>query len=72
MKTLDKVEFNPEMAKQKGFKYFKANILDLAKMGRIGKKEDGKIVPPSDEEIQAAWKKVTGKPVIVEPEKNKS
>jgi hypothetical protein len=70
MKAFRDVQFNVDMAKKKGYDYFKANIKDLVDRGMIGEKVEGKIITPSDQDIRNRYQQITGKTVEVKPEKN--
>lgn len=63
MKKFEEVGFNVEMAKAKGFEYFRANVKDLIARGKIGYKENGKTVTPSEKEIKEKFTEITGFPV---------
>jgi hypothetical protein len=60
MKKLDEMQFSMEVAKRKGFDYFRANVKDLTSRGLIGYKENGKTVTPSESEIKKKFEELTG------------
>lgn len=55
MRGFDIKDFNPKMAFEKGYDYFKSNIKNLVAKDKIGEKREGKWVGPTDAEIRALY-----------------
>jgi hypothetical protein len=59
-KTIDDMGFNVQVAKERGYDYFEANVLDMIARGVIGYKENGKAVVPTKAQIKAKYEQLTG------------